>query len=368
MNLNFDLDLVRSQKVLLTPQVKQVVEVLKMNSQELFEYVEKQLELNPVLEINEYGNLIDESSCILSANKNYWEDTVFSLKDYLFFQLHTSELNEEQVDIGEYLIDNIDENGYLTIGTEEAAAYFKTDIDQVEKVLSVMQNFDPPGILARNLKECLLIQIHQKKILNPNVIDIIENYLDCLAVDGVDRVIRSTGLTRKEVESIFSTIRVLEPKPGREFSGRGSVIYLIPDVIIRRAGNTYGAVLNEDAMPLVNINEYYRKVLNSDVSPDVKKFVAGKLDNAAWLINCIDQRRNIVKEVAELIVKYEKDFFEKGTLYLEKLPLNRLSRDMEIHESIILNTIRGKYLQCSWGVYEMKYFFRIGEDDVSSNS
>lgn len=385
MDLNFDLDLVQSQKILLTPRLKQALDMLRMSSQELYEYIEEQLEENPILEVIEDGDCTDDKyfinlnddldwkkgmeereefeeqygGTVYDINKFavYMPRTNLSLKEHLLLQLHTSGLDDHQVYIGEYIIDNIDENGYLTVELAEIAKFFNVGVNKVSKVLAHMQTFDPPGICARNLKECLLIQLRQKNIMEKNIRNIIENYLDHLAEGKVDLVSDKTGLDKKVIQEIFDYIKTLEPKPGREFYDNYDVKYIIPDVIVKNTKNNLEIQINDDSIPLIIVNENYKRILSCDVSSEVKKFIQNKIDNARWLIKCLEQRKEIIRKVAECIIKKQADFFEKGVKHIKPATIKDVAEDVKMHESMVVSTINGKYIQCMWGIFEMKYFF-----------
>lgn len=384
MDFSFDLSLVDSQKILLTPQVKQELDVLRKSSQELYKYVEEQMENNPVLELAEDERYIDDNFYIdmddetelgeaTSANTIIEEQSLYnneymyihprlmpksmlSLKEHLILQLHISNLEENQISIGEYLINNIDENGYLTVGLPEVAKYFNVSISKVNKVLKHVQNFDPPGVCARDLKECLLIQLKQKNIKDKNIINIIENHMNDLAAGDIDKVAEKTGLKRTTVEEIFDYIKTLEPKPGREFFETCNADYIIPDVIVKKSKTKLEVHINEDSIPLLNINEYYGRILASDVSNDVKNFIKTRLDSAKWLIKCIDQRKEVIKKVADSIVSKQSEFFHRGREFLKPLSAKEIAEDVDMHESIVSSIVNGKYIQCVWGIFEMRYF------------
>jgi len=384
LDFSFDLSLVESQKILLTPRVKQELDILKKSSRELYKYIKEQLERNPVLEIADdlkYTNVdfyisFDDEALLNEVFSNdmesdeqgvYRNDYAYihkslmprmklSLKDHLLLQLHTYGLDDNQVSIGEYIINNVDENGYLTIKLTEVAKFFNITINNVKKVLKLLQTFDPPGVCARDLKECLLIQLQQKNNKDKNIVYIIENHINDLADGNIDRVVENTGLERRRVEEIFNYIKTLEPKPGREFFGNYNVDYIIPDVIVKKTKNGLDVHINEDSIPVLNTNEYYYKILSADIGNDVKKFIKSRIDSAKWLIKCLDQRKEIIKKVAEAIIKKQSDFFVKGNKSIKPLSISEIADDIEMHESIVASVINGKYIQCMWGVYEMSHF------------
>lgn len=385
MNLDIDFDLVRSQKLVLTPQMKQILDVLRMNSYELFRYVEEQMETNPVLEMDD-GDVWSLREGLFNTSElpeekeigrncraqRFTEDETaedsddmeidrgiseMSLKDYLLLQLHMEGLSKNQTMIGEYLIDNIDENGYLASGVSEIAAYFHIPSCKVEKVLSVIQGFDPPGIGARNLKECLLIQMKQRGKVDGKTARIILNYLNELANNRISSIARQTSLSCEKIRKIADLIKSLEPKPGREFwGGNAGMKCPVCDVIVRKTGNKFEISANENAYPVIKISEFYRKIEQEETNAETKSFIQGRINCALWLIECIEQRKIIIRNITGYIVEALPDFFEKGRKYTSPVLLESLSDRMKIHESIIRNVVTGKYLQCRWGAFELRSF------------
>ncbi|HPD01663.1 MAG TPA: RNA polymerase factor sigma-54 [Acetivibrio sp.] len=376
MDFYFDLSLIQSQKIILTPQLRQAIEILKMNSQELSEYILREMETNPALEMNSPFSETQEETEELE-NDNYYDAGVrhddsenrvsrvfldtsavgLSLKEHLLLQLHALSMSEIDIEIAEYLIDNVDDNGYLCINLSEVAAFFNIPIRKVEKNLNLLQTFDPPGICARNLKECLLIQLNQMEIQDRDILNIVMNHLDGLADNKLSAVAKETGLSIKRVAEVLEFIKTLEPRPGREFYGLDGVKYIIPDVTVKEINDRFEVLINEESTPPITISSYYKKVLKEDINIEAKKFIQSKIDSVAWLIKCIQQRKNTLIRVSEHIVNSQIEFFKKGKGYIKPLTMKEVAAMLDIHESTVSRTVSGKYLQCSWGVFDMKYFF-----------
>lgn len=385
MNFNFDLNLVQSQKLVLTPQVKQALEILGIGSQELFEYVEEEMETNPALEAADDSEIDEHESHGTGHLEDEWDDNIrkgeqyglpgidiiesisdftvdkssvrLSLKEHLMFQLNTSDLDEEFRILGGHIIDNVDENGYLTAGLPEIAAYFNVPLKKLDKVLKALQTFDPPGVCARNLKECLAIQLRQMDIMDENVFMLVDNYLDSLAANKITQISRSTGLSARKIAGIYEIIKKLEPKPGREFFDSDDVKYIIPDCIVKKINNRLEVLINEEAFPLVNICSYYRKVIKEDINIEAKKFIQSRIDSGQWLIKCIELRKNAIRKISECIIDKQGEFFEKGKSHIKPLTMKQVAQETDMHESTVGRTINAKYLQCVWGVFELRYFF-----------
>lgn len=363
-----------------------------MDSQGLFEYVEEQLEHNPVLEPVDSYEDVDERNYKGAPEDVDWElelgkkvqfkepaeeilDDIhcfmvdksavkLTLKEHLLFQLHALELDQKRMLIGEYIIDNIDENGYLTVGIRELASILKVSVLKAGKVLERVQSFDPPGVGARNLRECLIIQLRQMKKEDKSLFNIIENHLDDLAANRINQVAKMTGIDVQKVIEFFNIIRSLDPKPGREFYNIGNVKYIIPDIIIKKISDKFDVALNEEAIPIVNINEYYKRIIMDEVSHETRKFIQNKIDSANWLMKCLQNRRDTIMQVAECILRKQHEFFLKGRKFIKPLLVKTIADEMRIHETIINKAVNDKYLQCTWGIFELRYFFtgRISND------
>lgn len=385
MDFNIDFNLVQSQKLLLTPQIRQVLRVLLMNTQELFKYVEEQLELNPVLEVLEseewhcgdigptetellewsgeaaYDNVMDEGEENSGPVNDQLVDrstTRLSLKEHLLLQLHMAAFDERQTLIGEYLIYNIDENGYLTLELTEAARHFHVPVRKIKEVLGRIQSFDPPGIGARDLKECLLIQLRQMEGVSKVTVDIVENYLDDLACNRIPLIARETGLSVERIAGILEFIKTLEPRPGREFYNNGDLKYTVCDIVIKEIEKKYEVLVNEEAYPALKINEYYRKVLNRDTGEETRNYIQNRICSAVWLIKCLEQRKNILRRIGALIVDELPDFFKKGRDFLKPVSIGAAAKSIGLHRTVLAKAIKEKYLQCKWGNFELQRFFR----------
>lgn len=378
MDFDFDLKLVQSHKIILTPQLRQAFEILKMNSRELTEFIQDELEINPALEVNPsdiksreevlfpmyyetWHNETINDEDVNEVIENFYTDrsrSVVSLKEHLLLQLHTSDIVCKDVEIGEYLIDNVDRNGYLSVNFSEVAAYFNIPVKRVERILKHLQTFDPPGVCARSVKECLTIQLIQTGNNNVNVMKVIEDHLEDLAENRIVLIAKSLGISVERVNRIHELIRTLEPRPGREFYEYEDTKYIVPDVIVKEIGGKFKAIINDEALPIVNISSYYKGILQDDISIEAKKFIQSKIDNVKWLIKCIEQRKITLCKVADCIVKYQNEFFKMGKDYIRALTMKDIAKDISMHESTVSRTISGKFLQCSWGVFDMKLFFQ----------
>ncbi len=400
MRLSYDLTLEQSQKLIMTPELRQAIELLQFNSLELKEYIAKELEENPMLEslstIEEFENIekytedneidwkeylekYDDISYRGQVDRNIKEynyETFVSyeptLKEHLMSQLNLVCLGNREWKIGENIIQNIDENGYLNSSTEEIASHMKCNIEEVEIILDIIQTFEPLGVGARSLKECLILQVKDRKDLPPYVLRIIEDYLEDLGYNRIQKISKELNIDLQKVQEVCDYIRRLEPKPGRAFSNNEEIKYIVPDAEIQLVEGKFVVVLNDVAGPRLNINNYYKGLMKTGTDKNTVEFLNEKFNSAMWIIRSIEQRRATIKKVIESILKFQIDFFLKGERALKPLTLKDIADDIEMHESTISRATNGKYVQTPRGLFELKYFFTSGlessDGDISSTS
>lgn len=394
MRLGYELTIEQVQKLSMTPELIQAIQILQLNQQELEEYIEQELLENPVLEIESMDDskAVDLQSVVLRNAAEEWrymqqeyspdeEEITFeqfvseesTLEDFLMEQLHLSNLNEKKMYIGRYIIDAIDDNGYLTVSVEEIAKACHTNCETAEAVLTHIQSFDPPGVAARNLSECMLIQLEGKGLLTEEMEYLVMNLLDDLAEHRYAKIGKCLNLTVKQVQRMADVIKSLEPKPGRAFSSGDATRYVTPDVLIEENGGEYVVVSNDFAAPRLMISSYYHHLNEEYKDEELQKYLNDRMNAALWLIKSIDQRKKTIYNVADAVVRYQQEFFAHGNHFLRPLTLHQIAEEVGVHESTVSRTINGKYLQCGRGTFELKYFFTSGVegDDgqgVSSNS
>lgn len=402
MRLGFDLTLEQAQKLIMTPELRQAIQMLQFTSQELWQYVESQMEVNPLLDlenkreteehIEEYNNNSEdidwkeyaEQYDDISYSKNYSNDEKensfesfvsarTSLKEHLLFQLNLSIFDKRQKEIGEFIIESIDKNGYLSNSTAEIADQLGIEAENVENVIKVIQTFDPVGVCARDLRECLLIQIETRGIDNPDIKEVIQNYLEDVAQNRLAKISKELNIGLKSVQWICDLIKTLEPKPGRGFSHDSDEIkYITPDVYLYYIDGEYVISVNDSSAPRLIINNYYKQLLSRSRDENTTSFLTERLNSAMWLIRSIEQRRMTIYKVVESILKYQMDFFEKGKKSLKPLTLKDIAEDIEVHESTVSRATNGKYIQTPRGLFELKYFFssgvHSGDGGISSKS
>ncbi|GAB6108585.1 RNA polymerase factor sigma-54 [Fusibacter bizertensis] len=406
MKMNFNLNLIQTQKLIMTPELKQAIEILQFNAIELNEFINEELLNNPILE--KLASDVDDDPVSDKVEQEFeydldkgdkpeidWEDMINyfddarpisgstytadadinydnfvadeeNLKDYLLMQLKFSKLEDEVVRIGEYIIENIDDNGYLEMKNEEAMVLFNRTYEDIEQIIRLIQTFDPAGVGARNIKECLLIQLYQQGFEESLEEILVQEHLEELGEKKFANIAKKLGESAERVQMAYDYIKTLEPKPGRSFSSMRDVRYVIPDVFVEKVKEEYVVTVNESASPRLQINGFYKSML-SQFSRDslTNEYLSKNLQSALRIIKSIEQRRNTIYRVCTAIVEYQNDFFEKGLLYLKPLNLKDIADEIEVHESTVSRAVNGKYMQCPNGLFEIKYFFQSGVKGAS---
>ncbi|MDD6816450.1 MAG: RNA polymerase factor sigma-54 [Firmicutes bacterium] len=415
MKLGYDLTIEQTQKLTMTPELIQAIQILQFNTQELDEFVQDELMQNPVLEFDKTfdeknrdevskSEEMDVKACEQAdidlrekvkeaeyddISYKQWEysrdkDEDYSfeqfvskeetLEDSLLLQLTFSSLKGEDLKIGRFLVEAIDDNGYLTVTTEEVAKVFQVEVEKVEEVLDIIQTFEPSGVGARDLKECLIIQLAARGLLEDTVEYIILHHLEDLGENKLNKVAKALGLPIGQVQMVCDLIRSLEPKPGRSFASGSNVKYITPDVTVEKIDGEYQVITNEYSAPRLMVSPYYTNLARSALDDmELNKYLNEKYNAAIWLIKSIEQRKQTIFNVVDAVIKHQKDFLDHGTKYLKTLTLKQVADDLGIHESTVSRAINGKYMQTPRGVFEIKYFFSSGVtgsdgEGVSSNS
>jgi len=391
------------QQLVMTPQLQQAIKLLQLSRLELVNLASQELQENPVLE---ESSLEDMEKSLLEKDldkekdggpeeikgelegvkdinwdeymQNYeyyprpmppkedpgrgFEATLTkktSLVDHLVWQLRLSPLAEGEVDAAEMILGNLNEDGYLDCAVDEIAYACGMEVPFIEQVLTRVQEFDPPGVAARDLQECLVLQARRFGVGNTIVEAILKDHLKELEKRRYDLIAKKLG---EDLEDILSAVRIitnLDPKPGSAYSGE-EPLYIIPDVYVYKVDDEYVVVLNEDGLPKLRISGYYKNILSKrELSgTDTKEYIQDKLRAAAWLIKSIHQRQRTIYKVACSIVNFQKEFLDKGISCLKPLVLRDVAEDIDMHESTISRVTTNKYMHTPQGILEMKYFFK----------
>ena len=299
-----------------------------------------------------------------------------SLTDHLMWQLKLSRITDAEMKIGEQIIGNLDNNGYLVASIEEIAKQEGVEESFVEGVLKKIQEFDPPGIAARDIKECLLIQARILGVLTPLGESIINEHLKDLETKNYSNISRKLKVPMSEVLQAVCIISSMDPKPGSVYTEE-RIDTITPDVYVSKAGEEYKIILNDDGLPKLRISNFYKEIMGgSNTYPDAensRKYIRERMQSATWLIKSIQQRQRTIYKVTESILKLQRDFFNYGINYLKPLVLRDIADDVEMHESTISRVVTNKYMHSPRGIFELKYFFssriqKTSGDAVASKS
>jgi RNA polymerase sigma-54 factor len=283
-----------------------------------------------------------------------------SLEDHLIWQLRLSGLSEADQRIGAAIIYNLNDDGYLETPIEELAVKLETDASSIERILKRVQRFDPPGVAARDLRECLDLELVNLGMEQSLAAQIVLNHLDLLEKHRYGEIAKILGVTPDLVTQAAKVIALLEPKPGRDYSGQVPT-YIVPDVYIQKVGDDYVVTLNDGAVPRLRLAGYYQRVLrDGEVAADAKEYLQERLRSARWLVKSIYQRQQTIFKVARSIVKFQRAFFDHGISHLRPLVLKDVADDIGMHESTISRATANKYAHTPQGIFELKFFFTSG--------
>ena len=412
MEMKMNLNLKMTQKLVMTPMLQQAIKLLPMARLELAQLIRQEIIENPVLEElledeneneqensqkekepNEDFNSDNEQSPNSQDQEIDW-DSYFqgnidqgmsvesyterpsiesthkkeaNLADHLMWQLDLSVDSDLDKFIGSCIIGNIQNDGYLCADLKEIAEISQTDEENVLRVLKIIQGFEPAGVAARSLKECLMIQARTLSGKNQYVEVLIENYLERLEDRFLPKVASELKIDLEEVLDALKIIRNLCPKPGLLFSSE-RVDYVVPDLVVVKTEKGYDLVLNDDGVPNLKISPYYHNLLKTTKEGQTKEYLEDKYRSALWLIKSIDQRRQTIYKVGKSIVKLQKNFLDDGLSYLEPMVLKDVAKDIEMHESTVSRITTNKYIDTPQGVFELKFFFHSGIKSYMGNA
>ncbi len=408
-----------SQQLVMTPQLQQAIKLLQLSRMELMDVVREELEENPVLEEGQetpeektpeeerkaealdeqnqetvkevdavrdgmadidWKTYLESYSLGGTTADNYEDDSDRpsyenlltrkpSLADHLMWQLNLSRLENHERAIAGEIIGNVDDAGYLQSSVEEIAAQSGCDPDDVEKVLAEVQDFDPPGVASRSLQECLLKQVDLLGMSEDLVGVILRDQLEELENRRYQVIARALQVSLDEVFDAAKFISGLDPRPGSQY-GQDDVHYIIPDIFVHKVSDEYHVVLNDEGLPNLRINSFYRNALSGSAQIDAKagEYIQDKLRGALWLIKSIHQRQRTIFRVTTSIVKFQRNFFDRGVAYLKPLVLRDVAEDIEMHESTVSRVTTNKYVQTPQGLFELKYFFNSGINTTGGDS
>ncbi len=417
-------DVKLTQQLVMTPQLQQAIKLLQLSRLELVESVQQEIEQNPVLEEavqdqetpqgrdegetggQEEGG-VPEHTDTMNLEKSHvseinWADYVNeyegsggygrqketgdepsrldiiskkpNLGSHLHWQLSHADINEDELEVGLYILGNLDNNGFLEVEEGEIEEAIGCDQSTAQKMVALIQEMDPPGVAARNVKESLLLQLRRLNLEDSLPYRIVKDHLRYLETKNYSAIARATKESMDNVVTAVNIILDLDPHPGRAFSDE-EPHYIIPDVYIQKIGDEYVIILNDEGLPKLKVSSYYRELLKGrqDASDAAKEYIKEKLQSASWLIKSIQQRQRTIYQVVESIIKYQRDFLEHGVGALKPMVLRDIAEDINMHESTISRVTTNKYVHTPQGTFELKYFFssaikKRGSEDLSSTS
>ncbi len=399
-----------SQQLVMTPQLQQAIKLLQLSRLELAETIQQEIEINPVLEeatdsqdqgeAEQEGHGPEEMDAAprepertaeiqmesgSSLREIDWEnysneyESGFStrskddndlpsrldilaakpdLHSHLAWQLTLSHLTEQEKEIGYFVIGNLNRDGFLVVTEAEIAEGTGCDAELARRLIRAVQEMDPAGVGARDLKDCLLLQLGRLGLGGSLAATIVREHLHTLENRNFGAIARATGRPIEDILSVIKVITALDPHPGRIYSEEEPQ-YIIPDVYVHKIGGEYVILLNDEGLPRLKVSNYYKDILKKDsgAPADTKNYVQDKLKSALWLIKSIHQRQRTIYRVVESLLKFQHDFFEKGVAFLRPLVLRDVAEDLGMHESTISRVTSNKYVHTPQGTFELKYFF-----------
>ena len=415
------LEIKLGQKMVMTPQLQQAIHLLMLAKLDLREEILQETQTNPLLELEEEGEWEDPSpegsidslpsdgedrdagpedgavpdplmswdyslhedmddSGLYQEERSIREDpeSDFSyekvlaapttLEDHLIWQISFREMTAEEKDLAHYLIGNINEDGYLAVSEEEIPEHWRTDPDMFSRVLTWVQECDPPGVAARNLRECLMIQARLLHLEKTVVWSILDSHLEDFMEMKYKGIARSLSVSVEEIQEAGKIIRKLEPKPGRPYF-RDMAMPISPDVRFYDVGNgEIRVALNEEGVPRLRIQSAYKSLLKTMEKKDkTREYIEEKLRSAMWFMKSIEQRKKTILRVSEAILRHQEGFFRRGPLGLRPLVLKTIAQDLGLHESTISRVTNQKYAETPFGIVELKFFFSGGLPSLSGS-
>ena len=397
--MNQKLSPIQIQKQVLAPLMQKSVAILMLSSHELDTAIETELQDNPLLELDDTNrqpipqhNKEEVTKIDFQRLSKIWEESIYTntasdeddedeirqnrfkrettLEESLLRHLRIEFFNPFEIKVGEYIIGNLDEDGYLTVSCEEIAEKLRLEIAVVEQVLRVVQGFDPVGIASRNIQECLLIQIRYKNFKNQELLNrvILEHFVD-LGRKKFTEIARKLSVSEEDVREAAKQIATLEPKPARNSRPIDSTIYVKPDVTIKKDAKGFQVIVNDEWMPPLRINRYYQGLLKRpNLTSQEREFIQGKLENAVNFIRSIKQRGETMVKIVRFILEKQISFFEDCHNPLVPLTLKEVAQSVERSESTVSRAIRNKFLDTPHGVYPLKFFFASALEATSQAS
>lgn len=375
-------NLILEQRQLLSQKMIQSLEILQMNTQELEQFLKEKTLENPMLDLEEIYKKNDENSKLLKKlewlgktdeqNRVYYgqdhndyepvdfQNQTEDFVSYLLSQLIEEFKTQREQEIYEILVYSLDERGYLKEIPDILTQTYGLTEEEINCYINKLKECEPAGVGAKDLEECLNLQLQRKHMLNGLEEKILHNYLIYVAKNQLKELSKLLKLPLDQVVQAVKNIKNLNPKPAQGFSSREHLKYLYPDITIVKFKDYFEILLDGDSHFTANINSYYVEMMNQENTNEVNNYLNEKYRQAKWILQCVSSRRETLLKITKVLTQKQQDFFEKGPGYLRPLKLSDVAEELGIHESTVSRGIRDKYIQCSWGIYPMNYFFSRG--------
>jgi len=417
-----------AQQLLMTPQLQQAIKLLQLSRLELAETIRQEIEQNPLLEELNPGDAdfevnpnslsateetagtpesevtgevkMDDVSSMQEINweddyENYY-DAGFSfsketpdrnrltqidfltkkpnLQNHLQWQLSHAELTSEEEAAGLFVIGNLNSYGFLKINVEDITREISCSEETAQRAIAIVQEMDPAGVAGRDVQESLFLQLKRLGLDESLAATIIREHLHTLELKNYNVIARATRKPMKEVLAAIDVIKELNPYPGEQYADK-EVHYIIPDVFVHKVGDEYLIVLNDEGLPRLKVSSEYQKILEGEAiaNPEAKTYIKDKLRDAVWIIKSMQQRQRTIYKVVESLLKFQREFFEKGVSHLKPLVLRDVAENIEMHESTVSRVTTNKYMHTPMGIFELKYFFstaipQLGGEDLAAET
>lgn len=357
------------QKMTLSANMQQCLEILAMDNTELGEFITEQSMENPIIELTDTAMWTEYTPVMVHVEREQPEDEEEGVREIaaservnsdLYFQLSEYHLASDVRQAAEYIIESLDGRGYFTDGIAESAGVLKMDAGTVAKALEVVKQLEPKGVGAADLRECLLLQLAAEYPQEKMAKEILERHLDDFSKGRYEKICRKMGKSQAQVLEAGEVIRSLNPKPlgGGKLSVRTR--YLSADLALVMYGDSYDIVLNQTYLPEIQISRPYVDMLDSDVDEQTKQYIRERYEKARWLQDCVRKRQRTLLKIAEFIFKNETDFLVVGPPGIRPLTLKEAADELKLSSSTVSRAVRGKYIQTRWGIYPLRYFFGGG--------
>ncbi|MBO9129918.1 RNA polymerase factor sigma-54 [Bacillus sp. 165] len=346
-------------KLAMTQELRQAITMLQYNAQELTEFLYEQSLDNPLIELSSFEVSKRKTKSTSSTTENRMEvysNNNVTIQEHLTNQLRYLKINEKEKRALTFIILNIDENGYLQETDEELARFLSISVTEVIRYVQMVQGLEPAGVGARNLQECLLLQLKRLQDGDPIAEVIVEHHFDCFAKKDWKQLGTALKCSTAELQAAVDVIISLQPRPGIPFSHEGPM-YIVPDLIVTKEQGKLVIKLNQGNMPKIEVHSEYSALMNSKAEKEIVSYLSEKYQHVQWILKSLEQRKRTLINVMEVIVDKQREFFTEGPLYLKPLSLKEVAEILELHESTISRATRNKYVRTPYGLFEMKSFF-----------